>query len=51
MRKCIYGQIQRINQKPTTNALFWHADAILTIPEPYKENYNGLTYIGYFYDD
>ncbi len=33
------------------NAIFWYADASLTISEPYKENYNGLKYIGLFNGD
>ena len=33
------------------NALFWYADAELTIPTPYKDSYNGLKYIGVFQGD
>ena len=30
------------------NAMFWYADADLIIPKPYKNEYNGLKYIGVF---
>lgn len=33
------------------NAIFWYADGELTIPKPYKEEYNGLKYIGMFEGD
>ena len=33
------------------NAIFWYADAFLTIPVPHKDNYNGLHYIGLFNGD
>ena len=33
------------------NALFWYADAELTIPTPYKDSYNGLKYKGVFQGD
>lgn len=33
------------------NAIFWYADSNLVIPKPYKEDYNGLKYIGVFDGD
>ncbi|PIT40773.1 hypothetical protein BHC54_02320 [Snodgrassella alvi] len=30
------------------NALFWYKASELTLKKPYKENYNGLKYIGIF---
>jgi hypothetical protein len=33
------------------NAIFWHADGNLVIPKPYKDEYNGLKYIGLFEGD
>ncbi|MEI2680971.1 immunity 22 family protein [Erwinia aphidicola] len=33
------------------NALFWYADAELTVKEPIKNSYNGLKYIGVFDGD
>jgi hypothetical protein len=33
------------------NAMFWYADANLVVPKPYKEEYNGLKYIGVFDGD
>jgi len=33
------------------NAIFWYADRDLAVPKPYKEEYNGLKYIGMFEGD
>lgn len=33
------------------NAIFWYQDADLVVPKPYKEEYNGLKYIGMFEGD
>ncbi|MBD2802467.1 immunity 22 family protein [Xenorhabdus sp. M] len=33
------------------NAIFWYQDSELIINEPYKEQYNGLKYIGLFNGD
>ena len=33
------------------NAIFWYANGELKLPKPYKEEYNGLKYIGLFDGD
>lgn len=33
------------------NAIFWYQDPDLDIKKPYKDNYNGLKYIGLFQGD
>lgn len=30
------------------NAMFWYSDGGITVPSPYKQNYNGLKYIGLY---
>ena len=47
----IYALCQDVVFKLKANALFWYADAELTIPTPYKDSYNGLKYIGVFQGD
>ncbi|WP_397457604.1 immunity 22 family protein [Pseudomonas asplenii] len=33
------------------NAIFWYQDAELVLPQPIKDSYNGLKYIGLFQGD